>query len=238
MTSVVRSPRPYDDADFVPLMVTARLDGPIILTQHAPALDALLAYAVAQEVGLPPLEVQGDEAPTVEVPLARSQCGRYHQASFGIARAERSELSHFNRKFPIEVAQAIGDAKVNRVDVSSGRNKSFRLPQERIHLEADRVTWFAIGDIPEVRALLSWVTRLGRKRSQGAGRVAEWRVVEVESWGLGFPVVTPEGRALRPLPLEDDRVSPENPRARMVLSFPYFQLFREEEVYAPAMGLR
>lgn len=238
MTAVVRSPRAYHETDFVPLMVTARLDGPIVLTQHPPALDALLAYAVAQEAGLPPIEVQGDEPPRIEIPIARSPCGRYHLATFGVARAERSELSYFNRKFPVEVGQAIGDSRLNTVDVSSGRNKSFRLPQERVHLEGDRVVWFAIGDVPEVRALLSWVTRLGRKRSQGAGRVAEWSVVEVESWGLGFPVVTPEGRALRPLPLDDARVARENPRERLVPSFPYFERWREEECFAPAWGLR
>lgn len=238
MTGVVRSPRVYYEADFVPLMVTARLDGPIILTQHPPALDALLAYAVAQEAGLPPIEMQGEEAPTIEIPIARTPCGRYHQASFGIARAERSELSYFNRKFPVEIGQAMGGEKINTIDVSSGRNKSFRLPQERIHLEADRVVWFAIGDVPEVRALLSWVTRLGRKRSQGSGRIAEWSVVEVESWGIGFPVVTPEGRALRPLPLDDARVASNHPRERAVLSFPYFERWREQDLYAPSAGLR
>jgi hypothetical protein len=107
-----------------------------------------------------------------------------------------------------------------------------------MHLEDDRLIWFAIGHVPEVRALLSWVTRLGRKRSQGAGRVASWEVTEVEAWGLGFPCVTPEGRALRPLPLDDARVDRDNPRERLVPSFPYFERWREEECFAPAQRIR
>jgi hypothetical protein len=236
--TILRSPRPHHEVDYCPMMVTAKLDGPIVLTQHPPALDALLAYAIAQELGLPPLEAQGDEPPQIEIPIARSPCGRYHLATFGIGRTERSELSYFTRKFPIEVGQAIGNAKLNTIEVSSGRNKSFRLPQERMHLEDDRLIWFAIGHVPEVRALLSWVTRLGRKRSQGAGRVAFWEVTEVKAWGLGFPCVTPEGRALRPLPLDDARVDRNNPRERLVPSFPYFERWREEECFAPAWGLR
>lgn len=235
--TTLRSPRPYSEVDFEPLMVVAELDGSIIIPRMMPALDGLLAYAIAQEHGLPPIEAQGDDAPTIEVPLARSRCGQYHQASFGIGRAGQAELQYYHRKWPIEASQAISSLKTTTVDVASGRNKSYRLPVERVHLETDRVWWFAVGHIEEVRNLLIWVTRLGKKRAMGAGKVAQWRVQPVEAWGVGFPVVSPEGEALRPLPADDPRLV-GNIEGNAVLTYPYHQPWREQWLALPANNLR
>jgi hypothetical protein len=236
--TTLRSPREYHEADFEPLMVVAELDGDIILPRMTPALDGLLAYAVAQEHQLPPIEVQGDEAPTIEVPLARSPCGRYHQASFGIGRVNKSTLQYYHRKWPIEVSQALSSEKTKGIDVAAGRNKSYRLPVERAHLVSDRLWWFAVGHVAEVRNLLTWVTRIGKKRSMGAGKVTAWRVEPVEAWGVGFPVVSPEGEALRPLPSSDPRLVPPMTEGFAVLTYPYHQAWREQWLALPFDALR
>ena len=235
--TTLRSVRPYAEEDFVPLAVVARLDGDIIIPRAMPALDGLLAYAIAQEHGLPPLDAQGDNPPSIEVPLGRSKCGRYHMASFGLAKQAKASLQHIHRKWPIEVSQALSHEKTKSVDIATGRNKGYRLPIERVHLETDQLWWFAIGHVEEVRNLLSWVTRIGKKRAMGAGKVEQWKVWEVEAWGTGFPVVGPGGHALRPLPLEHPELV--EPRAGYgVMTYPYYQQAREEWLALPVDHLR
>lgn len=235
--TTLRSPRAYHETDFVPLAVVAELDGDIILPRAMPALDGLLAYAIAQEHQLPPLDAQGDDAPTIEVPLARSACGRYHLATFGVAKQAKASLQYIHRKFPVEVGQALSHEKTKTVDIATGRNKGYRLPVERVHLDTDQLWWFAIGHVGEVRNLLSWVTRIGKKRSMGAGKVRRWKVWGVEAWGTGFPVVSPGGLALRPLPLDHPELV--EPRAGYgVMTFPYYQQHREEWLALPVDHLR
>lgn len=235
--TTLRSPRAYHEADFVPLAVVAELDGDIILPRAMPALDGLLAYAVALEHQLPPLDAQGDHPPNLEVPLARSACGRYHLASFGIAKQAKASLQYIHRKFPVEVGQALSHEKTKTVDIATGRNKGYRLPVERVHLDTDQLWWFAIGHVEEVRNLLQWVTRIGKKRAMGAGKVKRWRVWEVEAWGAGFPVVSPGGLALRPLPLDHPELV--EPRAGYgVMTFPYYEAAREEWLALPVDHLR
>jgi len=41
------------------------------------------------------------------------------------------------------------------------------------------LAWYAVGDSDGVRNLLAKITHIGKKHSQGYGRIAEWKV---ESW--------------------------------------------------------
>lgn len=236
--TTLRSPRTYHEADYEPMVVIAELEGDIIVPRTTPALDGLLAYAIAQEHGLPPLDAQGDNPPSIEVPLARSKCGRYHMASFGVASTSKADLQHIHRKWPIEVSQALSHEKTKSVDIATGRNKGYRLPIERVHLEGDRMWWFAIGHIPEVRNLLSWVTRLGKKRAMGAGKVGAWHVAPCEAWGLTFPIMSPAGEALRPLPTDTRLLADERREGFGVLTYPYHQQAREEWLALPVDHLR
>lgn len=183
-----------------PLCITATLDGPIM--GSAIRLDALLMAAVARRDRLPPPEAWGAQPmPEVQIPVARSDCGRIYLASSSVCEEERGgfETVYVNRRFP--AAHAVRMApRMRRVDQSSGLYKSYRIPRQVAHLVGDRVTWWCLGEREPVLALLHLISALGKRHAAGFGTVRAWSADPCDPWP-GFPVVR-DGRPLRPLPLD------------------------------------
>ncbi len=197
----------------------AHLRGAVVATRDGFALDALLAWRVAADAGLPPPRDERDIVP-VEIPIQREAGGRFHLCSFGEMTQERSEGRFINRRTPAEQLQTLGNAKVKSVDVSAGVNKSYRIPLPTMHVERDEVVWWCIGDREQIVGLLAGVSYLGKKRAVGLGKVERWDVDACEPWEDGFPVVR-GGRALRPLPPTwPGLVSPR--LANRTLTYPYW----------------
>lgn len=207
----------------IPLVVTAELCGPISLPGGPLALDALLASQVALRLELPPPRHAEDCVP-IEIPVEKEPGGRFYLASFSVAEYDASALRYINRRAPVEQYQTIGEAKIRRVQITSGANKSYRIPNEVKHATGDTLTWWCVGDAGAIRDLLSTVLYLGKKRSVGLGKVSRWKVEQCDPWD-GFPVVH-EGRALRTLPLDwPGLVSPRS--AFRTLLPPYWDHSRE-----------
>ena len=213
----------------IPLRVEARLGRAIVNPSRRIALDALLAAAVAQRDRLPP--PVDDLIVPIEIPVQRSACGRYHLASFSEQSVEVREKGYINKRPIVDEAQMFASEKVTRIQISAGPSKGYRIPIEKGHLVGDRLVWWCIGDVDEIRALLATVHHLGKRRAVGYGRVLEWLVEPCEPWGDGFPVVR-DGRALRPLPADHEGVT-ERRLAMGALSYPYWQRERWEEVLVP-----
>ncbi len=209
----------------VPLRVVAHLGGRIALPSGPLALDALLAAAVCLREGVPPAPRVEDLRP-VEIPVVRATGGRFHLASFSLGAFEHFEVKFTNRRFPVEMAQAIGADSVRRIGISGGPCKTYRIPLEVGHVEQDQLQWFCVGDAAEVSALLALVHYLGKRRGVGMGRVLSWDVEEIEPWGEDFPVVR-EGRPLRTLPADwPGLVDPM--LGYKTITFPYWRREAEE----------
>lgn len=228
-----------------PLVVTALVRSEIANPQRPPALDALLAAARCVAEGRPPIQWQKrSEVPPVDIPIALAPCGRYHLVSAALPDEGAPTMvrgAWKNKRFPLEIAQAIADPKLRTINLANGACKSQRVPQERGHLPgAGRVRWYALGDAAKVRALLSLVTHLGRGRADGIGAVARradgslaWVVEPAVPWGEGFPVVQ-DGLPMRVLPEDHEGVDAE--RAALgyaCLTYPYWEIQREELVFVP-----
>lgn len=171
-----------------------------LLSPDALHLDALLMAAVAKRDNLPPLYTAADaiNAPPLDIPIALSECGRYYLASALIGDVVARENRFVQRRFPLQECIAIGGSSIKRIALTSGSCKSFRVPTEAQHVPL--ATWYAIGDEQAVRELLTWITRIGKRRAVGEGLVREWRVQPCELWP-GFPVML-DGRPLRHLPAD------------------------------------
>lgn len=147
-------------------------------------------------------------------------------ASFGLPRFDARENHWINRRFPVEQAQALAGPKLRRIQITSGAAKSYRLPLEVGHVAGDALTFYAVGEREPIAALLSLVGYIGKKRSVGKGAVERWDVDPCEPWGAGFPVVSPEGKPLRPLPIDwPGLVEPEV--GYRVMTPPYWMRSRE-----------
>lgn len=182
-----------------PLSITATLDTPIAF--HTPIhFDALLMSAVAKRDNLPTPAHRG-EVVEIEIPVARSACGRYYLASIGYCEVAAHEARHVNRRFPLEELIWLGDGKTKRVNAAAGAQKIYRIPMSTMHLKHSRVVWRCDGERTPIEDLLQLVTGLGRRRGVGLGAVREWLVEQCDTWP-GFPVLDPDGLALRNLPLD------------------------------------
>lgn len=193
--------RPVDAARIQPLQVRAHLVGRIALPNGPMALDGLLAAAACLREGqVAPVRVE--ELRPVEIPVAREPGGRFHLASFSVGVFERFGPRWINRRFPIAEAQALAGPQLRRIPISGGPCKSYRIPLEAGHVENDMLIWYALGDEVAVRELLMAISYLGKRRGVGLGRVVQWEVEPYEPWGPGFPVVSPDGKPLRTLPID------------------------------------
>lgn len=212
-----------------PLRITARLDGPISLRDGSLRLDGLLAWAVAQRDQLPP---PGFGAlASVEIPVAKGPGGRFHLCSFAVPRFDQHDLRYVNRKFPLAEAQAMGEPRLRRINLSAGPQKSYRLPSEVAWVERDELEWFALGDEPAIRDLVTLIRYLGHKRSVGRGKVRAWNVCPCEPWGDGFPVAR-DGKPLRALPADWPGLE-DPPLAYATLTYPYWLHAKEQLCAVP-----
>lgn len=213
---------------FEPLRVTAHMERELALPSGALALDALLAAAVALRDNLPPAFTSAELTP-IEVPLMREPGGRFHLASFSIAEWDAHSLRWVNRRFPVAEAQAFGEAKLRRIQITSGPCKSYRLPLHMSYAKDDVIDWYVIGDAAEIEALLGLIRYLGKRRAVGYGRVSRWTVEPCEAWP-GFPVLR-DGQPLRPLPPDWPGLAACE-TAYHPLSYPYDKRNRERPLCA------
>lgn len=213
-----------------PLRVVAHVPGQIALPHGPLALDALLASQVALREGLPPPRHAADCQP-IAIPVQREPAGRFHLCSFSEHAFDAYDVRWVNRRAPVEQYQTIGESKIKRVQITGGKNKSYRLPLEVGLLADSRLVWWCVGDADAIRELLSTVLYLGKKRSVGLGRVERWEVAPCAAWD-GFPVLR-DGLPLRPLPLDWPGLSAEAPRALKTLDYPYWDHAREEVCACP-----
>ena len=214
-----------------PLHVVAHLRGAIADKSKALMLDALLMHAAATRDGLPPPPPIRD----IEIPIARSACGRVFLASQGISKDGEHEHRWKNRRAPILEMQLLGDAKLRRINLQGGPNRSYRIPLDTVHLEDDEIHWYAVGDESAVEALLvGWVGYLGHRRGVGLGKVAHWHVETMAEPWEGFPVMR-DGFPLRPLPLDWPGLDGGAEQALRCLAPPYWRRTSEELCAVPAL---
>lgn len=213
----------------IPLAITATLSSPLGEQLYPLAIDALLAAAICEENGW----IAGvGEWHDVEVPLARSPCGRFHLASVAHYRVARYLQGYVHKRAPVPEYMALGGPKIRRVDTGTGANKSFRIPQPRAIL-ASRMSWWAVGDPTEVERLLALITHVGKKRSVGFGRIAKWYVEPMDATWPGFPVLRHDGTPMRNLPVDYPGVSEFADRRWGPVSYPYYDHGRSTEVACP-----
>lgn len=194
-----------------PLCITAQLRGPVSMSRPI-AMDALLAWAFVQR-----LDVGPDDPVDITIPVAMSECGRFHMCSHSVGEVEEMDMRHINRRPIVEEAQMLAADNVRTINTINGPSKGRRFPTEVAFMRGDVLRWYCIGDAPGIRELLRGVTHVGGRRSVGVGAVVSWSVDTCVTWE-SFPVAR-DGVALRPLPHDTPGAAGELETGR--LTFPY-----------------
>lgn len=212
-------------AEYEPLVITCELASPLVSPERFIAIDSMLAYQAVLRTDQPRASNASDCVP-VEIPIARSECRRFHLASIAQFNIDKHGVGYTNKRFPTQEAANL--SKMRRVETSNGLTKAFRIPRE--HLHVDRLTWYCIGKRDVITDLLSTVTSIGKKRGVGMGEtiIGSWIVEQIVPW-VGFPVLR-DGAPLRPLPCEFPGIDKQKAEpAFRCLSYPYWDRTREVE---------
>jgi CRISPR type IV-associated protein Csf3 len=184
------------------LRVVAFPSAPIVCLPHEGLpLDGILSYAAGREQlgeDFYHLDPRTDYVP-IDLPLEKRGAGErwFWAASFALWGDEAAEgTDHWNKRFDDQRAETFADfgGRKAQVVTSQGRFRSYHMPVPTFSV--GRMEWFAVGDGEEVRRLLAGVTHVGKKTSQGFGRIREWQVEEAaEDWS-----VWKDGRLTRAVP--------------------------------------
>lgn len=210
-----------------PLCITARLlEG--LVVRHPIHLDSLLdgAYCARDGILLAPARL--DDVQVHPLPLQRSACGRFWLCSVGEYVPVEQELRFKNRRAPWVEYARLGNAKITRVQINFGANKSYRVPYEFTIPDNGVMRWWARGERDEVLSLLHIVHYLGKYRNAGKGKIANWDVEPCESWD-GFPVWR-DGSPLRNMPVASGAVG-----ALLRCDSPYWMREGRVPCLAPAL---
>lgn len=202
-----------------PLRVQARIKTAISLPGLPLMLDSLLASVVAREQGADAGFIATLQPTEIVIPVAKSECGRYHLASAAEYEWEERESTWINRPSPVAVAQLLGSPKV-RLQQNGGLSKPWRIPLATGWVKGDLLTWWCVGDAAEIERLLRMVTHLGKRAAVGKGEISEWTVQQCEAW-TGFPILR-GGYPLRPLPTDTPELAEDAYIADGRLTYPYW----------------
>lgn len=176
-------------------------DGRIATTDLTLPLDSVLAWAwmmrehpermAASQSGMQP-----DDVIVPELPLERRGSGDswYWACSFAFGQPVLENKAYWHKRFDAQASEDYADfgKRSGKVNVGAGHYKNYRMPL--VVFLVPRLEWWLVGDQAAVEALLTRVTHLGKKRSQGFGRVARWEVGRTdEDYSNARPIPTPDG---------------------------------------------
>jgi CRISPR type IV-associated protein Csf3 len=168
-----------------PLRIMAHLRTGVVTDRWLP-LDTILLYQASRDAyGAQVATLPGGETEKQDVgmPLAIIHpdtpywyyaCSWAQPQPWWVAEGR----DHWNKRFDQGFAHLVDfGSRRGKVIIEQGQYKAYHMPV--FYRVADRVEWYCIGDRERIEALLSTVTHIGKKRSQGWGRVIQW---EIEPW--------------------------------------------------------
>jgi CRISPR type IV-associated protein Csf3 len=194
-------------SEYAPARITARLRTGVVCDPWLP-LDAILDYQVKRErFGAQQTTRPGGEPapskPDPDVPLQAHHAGTenwYYACSWAQPQpwwvAEGTD--YWNKRFDAGFADLVDfGGRRGKVIIEQGPYKAYHMPI--FYRTACQIEWYAVGDLSRIRELLATVTHIGKKRSQGWGRVTEWIV---EPWPEDWSVRC-DGYLTRGIPVFD-----------------------------------
>lgn len=178
-----------DKFDMEPLRIRAHLRTGIIGDRHLPLDGVILYQAHRYQAGnIPPMTIPGDYSTQgiSTLPLAIEHPGRrqwYYLCSWAQWSHDIEARDYWNKRFDASLAYLVDLGRRSKISQSSGQYKQYHMPI--FYRPALWVEWYCVGDKAQIECLLCTLTHLGKKRSQGWGRVRRW---EIESCSKDWSV--------------------------------------------------
>lgn len=193
-----------DRYNLEPLRIRATLRAGIVCDKWLPLDGPLLYQSHRYDAGHGPEATQPGDYTTQSVstlPLGIIHPGRrnwYYQCSWAQWSHDIEGQDHWNKRFDSAFADLVDfGQRRGKIIVEQGQYKAYHMPI--FYRVAEWVEWYCVGDKAEIELFLSTLTHIGKKVSQGWGRVAEW---SIERWPEDWSVWR-DGQLMRGIPAED-----------------------------------
>jgi CRISPR type IV-associated protein Csf3 len=164
--------------------------------------DAILFFIKMRErYGSQDITIPGSkqhEKAGVELPFERREkLGEwYYACSFAQWPEQIADgCDHWNKKFDSKLMDYLEWR--GKINIGSGKYRAYHMPIFYRH--ALWLNWYAVGDRNEIEHLLPFVTHIGKKYSQGWGRIVKW---EIEKADFDWSEHDENGNVMRSLPSE------------------------------------
>lgn len=189
-----------------PLRIRAWLRAPVIADAWLPLDGALLYQHTRQELGAQVSSLPG--ASLIEQPKGEPLKGGrlpmtivhakdwYYRCSWAVWGAHIDGQDHWSKRFDQSYAGLVHfGGRRGKVDTSAGAYRAYHMPV--YYRSALWVEWYCVGQRGELEPLIHSITHLGKKVSQGWGRVMRWEIQTIrEDWSI-----MREGRLTRGVPI-------------------------------------
>lgn len=192
---------------FRPLHVTAWLRTNVIADEYLP-LDGIIRDAAMfyhhgfKPVSFPGGELRNPALPPQSMPLEKRVRSDiyYYACSFAYPQPwwVAEDIKHWNKRFDFPLSNLIDfQGKRGTVNTQSARYRAYHMPV--YYKVARKIEWFCFGNKEMIEKYLALTTNIGKKRSQGWGRIAKW---EVEDWPEDWSEMK-DGKPMRALPAQE-----------------------------------
>jgi CRISPR type IV-associated protein Csf3 len=191
--------------ELMPLRVRAWLRSPVVADQWLPLDGALFYQSARADLGERVVTISGaslDPQPKGEamrggrLPLAYVHARDwYYKCSWAGWGPHADGVDYWSKRFDNPLADLVDfRSKRGKIDTSAAEYKAYRMPL--FYRSALWVEWYCVGDADRLAPLLHMITHLGKKTSQGYGRVSRW---EIEPWPEDWSVWR-DGKLMRGIP--------------------------------------
>lgn len=209
------------------------------------SLDGLLASQLWQEQKRANPEISqalaADNPPDLDLPLARCLIDPEHwhwAATCGWPNHPQPtpEIRHWASRLDHRHVEHTAHSLPRHISAEKGRWKAYYMPLPVTLCTS--LTWHAHGDKNRIQDLLQGIVSIGKKRSQGEGRVSNWVVEEAPELDLFTAAhLSPSGELARPCPLPCLENRPEVPTGGLgfaAIRPPHMHPSRRTDAFLPA----
>lgn len=182
-----------------PLKITITLNTPVVTGKHPICLDGVLNRALALDLwGSAALDMDTSNLPDLPLPLKKSGFKKeYYHASIMFYKYGVYDNSTWYKTADYKDQHLEDPDDKTKVDIGRGYFKSCNITMT--HLNDDKVYFYANGDKDEIKRLLKLITHLGKKSSQGYGRIGKIEITMEDKDKSVFC----DNKLMRPVPLSE-----------------------------------
>lgn len=166
---------------FESLQITVYLQCGVVSNQFIPLDSILFSVAMRERYGTQDVTISGGKQESkadVELPFERrKKLGEwYYACSFAEWPKQIADGSdHWNKKFDSKYIEYLAENK--KVIINRGQFRAYHMPVFYRH--ALSLTWYCVGDKKQIELYLPFITHVGKKYSQGWGRVLRWEIEQI-----------------------------------------------------------